>query len=130
MSSRPQPSAVIFAKDFEALAGFYSAVADMPEVSRGDDHIVLAESGFQLVIHAIPKRIAAKIQITRPPAIRKDIPIKVCLPVIAIANARAKASELGGLIGSKSKEWTARGFTACDGNDPEGNVFQVREIAG
>lgn len=28
-----------------------------------------------------------------------------------------------------SKEWEARGFRACDGRDPEGNVLQVREAA-
>ena len=40
------------------------------------------------------------------------------------------AAALGGQIGPKQKQWTARGFTACDGFDPEGNVFQVRETAG
>jgi hypothetical protein len=32
-------------------------------------------------------------------------------------------------VHATEKEWSARGFRACDGYDPEGNVFQVREKA-
>ena len=36
---------------------------------------------------------------------------------------------LGGEVWPVDREWEAasRGFRACDGRDPEGNVFQVRE---
>jgi len=127
MNTRPKPSAVIFAKDIDRMARFYMDVAEMTEVSRDKDHIVLNEDGFQIVVHGIPTKIAATIQITTPPEIREETPIKICLPVTSIEYARNKAAELGGRIGPKAKEWVARGFRACDGNDPEGNVFQVRE---
>ncbi|HVZ19622.1 MAG TPA: hypothetical protein VG871_01095, partial [Vicinamibacterales bacterium] len=78
----------------------------------------------------IPKVIAASITIATPPRVRDQNPVKVCLPVGSIRTARAKAASLGGRLGPKSKEWSARGFRACDGNDPEGNVFQVREDSG
>ncbi len=129
MNTRPKPSAVIFAKDIHALASFYREVAEMTEVQADKDHIVLNEDGFQVVIHGIPKKIAATIEITSPPKIREQTPIKICLPVSSIAHARTKANDLGGRIGPKAKEWVARGFRACDGYDPEGNVFQVRESA-
>jgi predicted enzyme related to lactoylglutathione lyase len=127
MSSRPKPSAVVFAKDMARLATFYKEVAEMTEVHRDADHVVLNEEGLQLVIHVIPEAIAAQIRITEPPDVRKGTPIKICLPVTGIAHARAKAAELGGSVGAKNEEWEARGFRACDGYDPEGNVFQVRE---
>lgn len=129
MPQRPKPSAVVFAKDVGRLAGFYREVAGMTEAHRDKDHVVLDDAGFQLVIHGIPKKIAAQIQITTPPSVREDTALKLCLPVQAIEHARAKAAELGGQVGPKSKEWEARGFRACDGHDPEGNVFQVRESA-
>jgi len=129
MNNRPKPSAVIFAKDIEALTRFYREVATMAEVHKDKDHIILDEEGFQIVVHGIPKAIAAEILITTPPQIREETPIKICLPVSSIEFARTKAAELGGRIGPKAKEWAARGFRACDGNDPEGNVFQVRESA-
>jgi len=127
MTNRPKPSSVIFAKDIIKLANFYRAIAEMLEMHRDKDHVVLDEDGFQLVIHCIPKRIAATITITDPPLVREGTPIKICLPVSAIESSRVKAAELGGWVGPKSQEWEARGFRACDGHDPEGNVFQVRE---
>lgn len=129
MQSRPKPSAVVFAKDVEKLARFYAAVAEMTEVHNDKDHVVLDEEGFQLVVHGIPKMIAAAIEISEPPTVRDNTPIKVCLPVSSIEHARSKSAELGGRVGTKGEEWQARGFRACDGWDPEGNVFQVRESA-
>jgi predicted enzyme related to lactoylglutathione lyase len=129
MTTRPKPSAVIFAKEVVALARFYREVAEMSEVHKDKDHIVLDEAGFQIVIHGIPKRSTETIEITTPPEVREETPIKICLPVSSSEGSRTKAAELGGRIGAKNKEWSARGFRACDGHDPEGNVFQVRESA-
>lgn len=129
MPTRPKPSAVIFAKGMTALANFYQQVAEMSEVHRDPDHIVLDDAGFQLVIHAIPAQIAEQIQIAVPPQIRDETPIKLCLPVASLAQARQLAAQLGGQLGATDKEWAAGGFRACDGHDPEGNVFQLRELA-
>ncbi|WP_326535888.1 VOC family protein [Pseudorhodoferax sp.] len=130
MNTRPKPSCVVFAKDVAALAHFYREVVDMAVVHADADHTVLDQEGFQLVVHGIPPAIAAQIEITRPPYVREDTPIKLCLPVARIADARSKAAQLGGQVQPPSAEWQARGFRACDGHDPEGNVFQVRESLG
>ena len=130
MTTRPKPSAVVFAKDVAALAGFYSQVAEMKPVHSDNDHVVLETDGFQLVVHGVPPHIARTIHISTPPQLREATPLKLCLPVGSIATARAQAAALGGLIAPPAREWSARGFTACDGHDPEGNVFQVRESAG
>lgn len=127
MNKRPKPSAVIFAKDVAVLAQFYREVAEMTEVNSDQDKVVLDEHGFQLVIHGIPEFIAESITISAPPAVREETPIKICIPVMTIEAARSKAARLGGQVGTKAQEWSAGGFTACDGYDPEGNVFQVRE---
>jgi len=129
MKTRPKPSIVIFAKSVPKLANFYERVAQMTVVHQDKDHTVLDQEGFQVVIHGIPKAIAAQIHIAEPPQVREDTPIKVCLPVASIDHARTTAAELGGNVGPKRQEWEARGFRACDGYDPEGNVFQVRESA-
>ena len=130
MNTKPKPSAVIFAKDIATLARFYADVVEMAEAYRDKDHIVLDADAFQLVIHGIPKKVAEQVQITVPPQVRENTPIKVCLPVQTIEQARVRAAALGGQVGPRAKEWEARGFRACDGFDPEGNVFQVRESAG
>ena len=130
MHEKPKPSAVIFAKDVTRLAHFYQVVTDMQEIDRDQGHVVLADDHFQLVIHGIPAAIAASITITEPPQLREETPIKICLPVASIAHARDRAAQLGGRVEPKGKEWQARGFIACDGYDPEGNVFQLREADG
>ncbi|ALT78944.1 VOC family protein [Paucibacter sp. KCTC 42545] len=129
MNTRPKPSAVVFAKDVEAMTRFYREVVAMREVHRDAAHVVLDDAGFQLVIHGIPQSIAESFTISQPPEIRDQTPIKICLPVTSLAEARAKAATLGGQLGPAAQEWTARGFRACDGFDPEGNVFQLREPA-
>lgn len=127
MTSKPKPSCVVFAKDVAALAQFYGALADMVEIYADADHRVLDQDSFQLVVHGIPPHIAQQIQITQPPQRREDTPIKLCLPVARIDAARREAAQRGGLVDPPAQEWAARGFRACDGMDPEGNVFQVRE---
>jgi catechol 2,3-dioxygenase-like lactoylglutathione lyase family enzyme len=130
MTTRPKPSAVIFAKDVQRLADFYRQVIGMQQILADDAHIVLDQAGFQLVIHGMPQPIADSITISSPPEVREETPIKICHPVVRIAAARAIAAELGGLIAPVDREWSATGFRACDGYDPEGNVFQVRESVG
>jgi predicted enzyme related to lactoylglutathione lyase len=127
MSNKPKPSAVIFAKNVAQVVKFYEGVLPMSIVHSDPDHIVLNSEDFQLVIHAIPKQIADTIAIAEPPKIREDMPIKLCLPVSSIAEARVKAAALGGKVRSQEKEWNGPGFKACDGYDPEGNVVQFRE---
>jgi hypothetical protein len=127
MSIRPKPSTVIYAKNVPQMARFYREVAAMTEVLQDQHHVVLEDEQYQLVIHGIPEQIAAQIHITAPPEVREDTAIKPCLPVHSIAQARLKAQELGGWVAPQSKEWEARDFRACNGHDPEGNVFQVRE---
>ena len=129
MPSRPLPSAVVFAKDVPRLAAFYAQVVGMQEVASDAHHVVLGAEGFQLVVHGIPAAIARQIEISSPPELREETALKICLPVESISAARAHATALGGGVKAPRAEWTARGFRACDGHDPEGNVFQVREAA-
>ena len=50
-------------------------------------------------------------------------------PVASIAEARAKAEALGGVIDALDQEWTWEDRRCCKGHDPEGNVFEVFEPA-
>jgi len=129
MQNQPKSGAVLFAKDLPRMAKFYEGLLSMMAIVAEVDHIVLESDAFQLVLHAIPKQIAKSIQISSPPTPRADVPVKLFFPVPSIAEARIKAAILGGKLNPKSKEWEARGFRACDGYDPEGNIVQFRESA-
>lgn len=127
MTNQPKPGAVLFAKDLSRVAKFYEELLSMA-VKHADGRIIVLESAaFQLVVHAIPKEIADTFEITSPPLRREDVPTKLFFPVDSIAETRARAVALGGALNPQNAEWESRGFRACDGHDPEGNVVQFRE---
>jgi len=129
MPNRIMPGAVLFARDVPRVAGFYEAIVPMAVVHSEEELVVLESADFQLVVHGIPARIAGKVTIASPPTLRTDVPVKLIFPVTSIATARDRATALGGGTNPKGKEFEARGFRACDGHDPEGNVVQFREKA-
>jgi len=129
MTNLPKPGAVLFAKDLPRVAKFYESLVSMAVTHSDEGVIVLESANQQLVIHGIPDRIAKTIEITSPPARRTDMAVKLVFPVASIDDARLKAPALGGELNPKKKEFVARGFRACDGCDPEGNVIQFRELA-
>lgn len=125
MPTLPMPSAVVFVADVPRMRRFYQALAAMTLVQEDGQHAVLEIPGFQLVVHAL-RGEAPPAAGGLPPA-REDSYLKLCLPVESIAVARTRAAESGGAIKPPASEWVGRGFRACDGQDPEGNVIQVRE---
>ena len=127
MSHQSRAGAVVFAKDLPRVAKFYEEILSMNVAHSERDHIVLESSACQLVVHAIPKKIAASIKISNPPQRRTDTAIKLFFFVTSIAETRARAVAFGGELKPRKSEWEARGFRACDGYDPEGNVVQFRE---
>lgn len=129
MSKRPKPSLVLFVDDVPRLTRFYQALGSMHIEHEASDHAVLELDGMQLVIHGIPAQYRQERDANAPVAVREDSYLKFCFAVESIAAARTTAATLGGQIAPIEKEWSARGFRACDGHDPEGNVLQVRESA-
>ena len=128
MSQTIPYGAVIYAKDYRALAGFYEHVAGLTRREADEEYMLLEAPSFQLVILQIPERIAANITIEKPPRKRENTPIKLFLNVSSIQNARQTAKELGGELNGTEKEWKFHGVKRCDGIDPEGNVFQLQEV--
>jgi catechol 2,3-dioxygenase-like lactoylglutathione lyase family enzyme len=125
--ARPTPSVVVFCADVRSMTTFYRALGAMRVVHEEESHAVLETDGLQLVIHGLAGEPQVERDWRGELPIRQDAYVKVCLPVESIADARAIASSHGGTIYPSSEEWEARGFRACDGHDPEGNVIQVRE---
>src|SRR5262245_61576310 len=125
----PSPSAVVFCSEVDRVSQFYQSVARMTRISGDATHTVLELEGFQLVVHGLRGEPSVNSLPTGRLPVREDSYIKVCLPVESLAAARERVAELGGQLYPAEKEWQARGFRACDGYDPEGNVFQLRESA-
>jgi predicted enzyme related to lactoylglutathione lyase len=122
------PGAVVFAKDVDKVAGFYRDLLSLSEKARDTGKVVLESKTYSLVIHGIPDHISQSINISTPPVLRENSAMKLYFPVSSIADARDMASKLGGALKPKDNEWHISNFVACDGYDPEGNVFQVRQL--
>ena len=125
----PSPAVVVFVSDVERVSAFYREVASMQILVQDHSHCVLATDGFQVTVHALRGEPGVRPNAQGEPPLRQDSYLKLCLPVHSIAAARAVAERYGGAIKAPDSEWAARGFRACDGHDPEGNVIQVRESA-
>lgn len=123
----PSPAAVVFAADVARVAAFYRTVFRMRHLEGDATYVVLERDGFQLTVHGLRGESAAS------GATREDTYVKLCFPVDSIDYVRREATALGGEVWPAEREWESetRGFRACDGRDPEGNVFQAREpLAG
>jgi predicted enzyme related to lactoylglutathione lyase len=127
MTHRGLIGAVLYAKDLRGLAQFYSSVAGIEVRAIEERFAILGREPSQLVIVASPKRIADSIDIATPQVRREDTPIKLVFVVNDIASARNRAADRGGAMNAVDSEWEFEGAKVCDGLDPEGNVFQLRQ---
>lgn len=118
---------VVYAKEVGRVAAFYAAVAGLDLVDEADGYVALASDALELVVVRVPDAVAETIEVAVPPARRTETPLKPVLPVADIATARARAPGLGGVVDPPAREWRWGDTTVCDGNDPEGNVFQLRD---
>jgi catechol 2,3-dioxygenase-like lactoylglutathione lyase family enzyme len=117
-------SAVLYARDMNKLLDFYCAVLGQPCVYRDAYHAVLRCGTFALDIHQLPAHDVEAIDTTRP---RTQAAVKLGFPVDSIARARSTAAEHGGELDPPPPRWVVEEQKICDGVDPEGNVFQLRE---
>jgi predicted enzyme related to lactoylglutathione lyase len=119
--------AILYAKDFGRLVEFYASVAGIEPQGVEKGFATFGSGPAQFVIVRIPKRIADTIDIDTPPQPREDAALKLVFAVEDIAHARDRAAELGGAINAMEREWEFEGAGVCDGHDPEGNIFQLRQ---
>jgi len=123
--TRARSGAVVFAASPKQLAEFYAVTTGLPVIHADEEHVVLASGSFELVIH----QMHGGTPVQGPPTPRRDTAIKPFFVVASLAVVREKAAAMGGRLEPVQKEWSARGFRACEAVDPEGNVIQFREEA-
>jgi catechol 2,3-dioxygenase-like lactoylglutathione lyase family enzyme len=129
MTYDTRTGAVLFAKNFDRVARFYSVVLGLDEVHRESDHILLESPGFQLVVHRIVDGNPADGTVAAPVARRTTAAFKPVFFVPSISRLRGIAEAHGGVIEPADREWSFGGVTVCDAIDPDGNVIQFREEA-
>ena len=102
------------------MAAFYGETLGLRSIAetRTDSWVEFDGGGASLALHAIPPEIAGGIEIATPPRVREENPLKLVFVVEDVKCERARLAALG-------IPMMARAWGACDGVDPEGNVFQI-----
>lgn len=130
MSKEPadvRQGVVVFAKNKQRVSAFYRQTLGLQAVEEAPSHDLLQAPGIEVVIHAIPPKVAAQIEITNPPEVRADSALKPTFVVDDLESVRAAALATGGHLKPAAGAWQFRGTTVLDGWDPEGNVVQFKQ---
>ncbi|QNM95181.1 VOC family protein [Chitinimonas koreensis] len=132
MSHAPALSAsfVIYAKDVARVAAFYELTLALPLLETGPGFILLGSGAIELAVVQIPDAIATEIDISTPPYLREETPLKFSFLVRDLEQVQRLAMAAGGGTQPLGAAWHWRGQLHLDGHDPEGNIVQFRQIAG
>ena len=121
-----QQGIVIFAKNKKRLSTFYQEALGLQAVECESSHDLLRGHGYEIVVHAMPRKYASQVQVLRPATGRFDTAIKPTFVVQDLEHVRAVAKATGGHLKDMDLAWHFRGHTVLDGWDPEGNVVQFK----
>ena len=81
--------------------------------------------GTRVALHAIPAEHAGDIEISCPPQARESNPVKLIFAVDDVRSERARLEAMG--VTMLPRPWQ-KPDEACDGVDPEGNIFQISAV--
>lgn len=128
MTDPARTGIVLYVLDLERMACFYASVLSLERRAADAHYVTLGAGDFELVVHAIPTRLAAQIVSKSPPERREATPIKLFFRVASLSQAAHAIAAGGGELLAHGFE--GDGFRVRDACDPEGNVFQLRERTG
>ena len=122
-----QQGLVVFAKNKQRVSAFYQQTLGLEVIESETSHDLLRGQGYEVVVHAIPRKYAAGIVIAKPPETRDETPFKPTFVVESLAHVRRNAEATGGGLKPEAGAWHFRGHVVLDGWDPEGNIVQFKE---
>ena len=126
-SQSGQAGLVVFAKSVKKLSAFYARTLGLEVLESAASHQLLRGNGYEVVVHAIPAKIARDIPIAKPPVLREDSAMKPSFVVPDLQALRLAVVATGGWLKPEGLAWTFRGHIVLDGCDPEGNILQFKQ---
>jgi predicted enzyme related to lactoylglutathione lyase len=122
-----QQGCVVFAKNKARVSAFYQQTLGLVAEESESSHDLLRGSGYEVVVHSIPRKYAVGIKIAKPVQPRESTPIKPTFVVNDLEAVRVAATKTGGYLKPLEGAWRFRGCIVLDGWDPEGNVVQFKQ---
>jgi predicted enzyme related to lactoylglutathione lyase len=120
---------MVYAKNFPRLKEFYGNMLRAQPVNTEwtDSWALFAAGEASLAVHAIPAEYAGETKTSSPPSARENAAVKLIFAVDDVPAERARLESMG--IAMLPRPWQ-NPTEACDGIDPEGNVFQIVRAPG
>jgi predicted enzyme related to lactoylglutathione lyase len=115
---------VVFSVDVPRLAAFYQRVLEATAATETSGDVRLVTTLDEILIHSIPKKMAAGVSLSTPPEPRDDSALKPVFEVRSLSNALRRVQENGGVVTDHTFRFD--GLTRHDILDPDGNVIQLR----
>ena len=115
---------VIFTPEVRRLAIFYECVLEADPTTESSGDVRLLTAGDEVLIHSIPKKIAAGISISTPPVPRDNSALKPVFEVESLPETLQRVEANGGVVTNRT--FRLDGVTRHDVLDPDGNVIQLR----
>ncbi len=122
-----QQGCVVFAKNKKRVSAFYQQTLALEIGESERTHDLLLGPGYEVVVHSIPRKHAANIEIASPALPRDATPFKPTFMVPYLEAVRVAATETGGYLKPRARAWRFRGCIVLDCWDPEGNIVQFKE---
>lgn len=122
-----QQGCVVFAKNKKRVSAFYQQTLALEVDESERTHDLLRGHGYEVVVHSIPRKYAATIEIVEPAIPRDTTPFKPTFMVPDLEAVRIAATKTGGNLKPIERAWRFRGCLVLDGWDPEGNIVQFKE---
>ena len=106
---------------------FYEEMLGTPPMKNEstDTWALFDVGGARFALHAIPPAYARDIQISSPPKAREADPVKLIFAVDDVPAERNRLETMG--ITMLQRPWQ-KPTEACEGVDPEGNIFQISAV--
>ena len=115
----------LYAKDLKKMVAFYRdalGFAIIPSRYDPGEFVVLDAGNTQLCLHQIPEVIARNIESSDPSQSNSKVPAKITFVIEDIEGMRERLIARGLAMGSLQ---SFPPLLFCDGQDPEGNLFQI-----
>jgi len=122
-----QQGCMVFAKNKKRVSAFYKETLVLEVEESEHTHDLLRGHGYEVVVHSIPRKYAATIEIGKPAVPRDTTPFKPTFVVPDLEVVRVAATKTGGYLKQIENAWRFRGCIVLDGWDPEGNIVQFKE---
>lgn len=126
MPGPARTGALIYASDLGLLSAFYQQVLSMRLLVADAEHEVIESADMQLILHAIPAAYRPQASGEQGLEVREQQAIKLFFTVGSLAATTAVIEASGGRV--LEPLYTGPGFRVRNACDPEGNVFQIREL--